>query len=50
LVVIVLLDSSKDLEISDPSISKIGSSGFVELGLAEQIVALHIDQKPKHLI
>jgi hypothetical protein len=50
LVVIVLLDSSEDLEIPDPSISEIGSSGFVELGLAKQIVALHIDQKSEHLI
>jgi hypothetical protein len=41
-----LLDSSEILEILDPPVSEIGPSGFVELGSTEQIVALHIDQKP----
>jgi hypothetical protein len=42
LTVIVLLDLSEVLEISDPPISEIELSGFAELGSAEQIFALRI--------
>jgi hypothetical protein len=35
-------------EILDPPVSETGPSDFAELVSAEQIVALHIDQKPKH--
>jgi hypothetical protein len=44
-VVIVSFDSSEILEILDPPFSEIRPSGFAELDLVGQIVALHIGQK-----
>jgi hypothetical protein len=38
------------LQISDPPISEIGPSGFVELNSTQQIVALYISQKSNHSI
>jgi hypothetical protein len=43
-----LLDSSEIIENPDHSVLEAGASGFVELGSAEQIIALHIDRKPDH--
>jgi hypothetical protein len=50
LVVVISLALFKILEILDPLISEIGPSDFADLGLAEQIVALHIDQKLDYLV
>jgi hypothetical protein len=43
LVIVILPESSEFLEILDPPVFEIGPSSFVELGSAEQIVALRID-------
>jgi hypothetical protein len=47
-VIVVSFASSKILEILHPPISETGPSNFAELGPTEQIVALHIGQKPNY--
>jgi hypothetical protein len=48
LAVVVSLVSSEVLEILDPPVLQTKPFNFVELGSEEQIVALHIGQKPEH--
>jgi hypothetical protein len=48
--IVVSLDSFEFLEISDPPVSETETSSFAELGSAEQIVTMCIDQKLEHPI